>query len=125
MKEEDSINEENHPGYNLKEIYNMTNDKEFIKDMLMLFIKGTSEGLTAIKRGIKNDSWEYVAHQAHKISAPCKHIEADRLYLLLKGIENKVKTEHSTLHIGKLVIELEEEINKIIGHLEIELHTIQ
>jgi HPt (histidine-containing phosphotransfer) domain-containing protein len=126
MNEEDSIHtEENYPGYNLKDIYNVSNDKGFVKDMIQLFIKSTSEGLAAIRRGIKNDSWEYVAHQAHKISAPCKHIKADRLYLLLKNIEEKVKTEHSTLHIEAWTLELEEETTKIIRHLEIELIKMQ
>ncbi len=126
MKEEPIENtEENYPGYNLKELYNMSDDKGFVKDMILLFIKGTSEGLAALKRGVKNDSWEYVAHHAHKISAPCKHIEADKLYSLLKNIENKARTEHSTLSIHSVLLELEEEINKIIRNLEMELHALQ
>jgi HPt (histidine-containing phosphotransfer) domain-containing protein len=103
----------------------MSNDKEFVKDMILLFIKGTSEAIAPLKRGVKNDSWEYVAHHAHKISAPCKHIEADKLYSLLKNIENKVRTDHSTLPIHSVMLELEEETNKIIRNLEIELHILQ
>ncbi len=93
--------------------------------MIRLFIKTTTEGLVAIKRGVKNNSWEYVAYQAHKISAPCKHIEAEKLYQLLKKIEDKVKLDYSTLQIGALVEEMEVEINRLVELLEIEFNKIQ
>ncbi len=116
----------NEKGYNLAELYKMSNDNnDFVKEMIRLFIKTTSEGLVAIKRGVKNNSWEYVAYQTHKISAPCKHVEAEKLYLLLKKAEDKVKTDYSTLKLGTMVQDIEEEINNLNQHLEAELAKIQ
>jgi HPt (histidine-containing phosphotransfer) domain-containing protein len=126
MKEDnDKIKTESYAGYDLTELYKMSNDdKEFVKDMIGLFIKTTSEGLVAIKRGVKNNSWEYVAYQAHKISAPCRHMEAEKLYHLLKKLEDKVKLEYSTLQAVPLVEEIENEINRLVQCLEIDLNKL-
>ncbi len=127
MKEQDNKvkNDRESLGYNLDELHKMADDKGFVKDMIRLFIKTTGEGLVAIKRGVKNNSWEYVAYQAHKIAAPCRHIEAEKLHGLLKQIEDKVRLDYSTLQVGTLVEEIEEEINELIKNLEIDLNNIQ
>jgi signal transduction histidine kinase/DNA-binding NarL/FixJ family response regulator len=125
MDEENKTNE-NSPGYDLSEIYKVSdNSKDFVKEMIRLFIKTTSEGLVALKRGMKNNSWEYVAYQAHKISAPCKHIAAEKLYQLLKKIEERVRNDYSTLQVGGLMEEAEAEINRLIQLLEVEYAKIQ
>lgn len=113
-------------GYNLEEIFKMSNgNNEFVKEMIRLFIKATSEGMVTIKRDVKNNSWEYVMYQAHKISAPCKHIEAEYLYQLLKAIEDRARTEQSTLRLDGLVMQMEKETNRIIRSLEEELTKIR
>lgn len=117
--------EENSKGYNLEEIFKMSNgNNEFVKEMIRLFIKATSEGSVEIRNAVKNNSWEHVMYQAHKISAPCKHIEAEYLYQLLKAIEDRARTEQSTLRLDGLLLQMEDETNKIIHSLEAELTKI-
>lgn len=123
-EDNNKVKTESYAGYDLTELYRMSNDKEFVRDMIKLFIKTTSEGLIAIKRGVKNNSWEYVAYQAHKIAAPCRHIEAEKLYHLLKKVEDKVKLEYSTLQVTPLVEEIASEINRLIQSLEMDLNKL-
>jgi signal transduction histidine kinase/DNA-binding NarL/FixJ family response regulator/HPt (histidine-containing phosphotransfer) domain-containing protein len=62
-------------------------DMKFFREMVDLFLRNTSEGLTSLSAYIDNEEWLKAADMAHKISSPCRHLKADRLYGLLKEIE--------------------------------------
>lgn len=60
---------------------------EFFKEMVNLFLKNTDEGLNEMAERITEGEWEDVSAIAHRISAPCRHFRAERLYSLLKEAE--------------------------------------
>ncbi len=62
-------------------------DTQFYSEMLETFISGTEEGMETINTAFKVSDLKTMQEIAHKISAPCKHLEATQLYDLLKAIE--------------------------------------
>lgn len=97
------------------------NDKQFYTEMLKTFISSTKNGMATIKVGFQNEDWELVANEAHKISAPCKHLGAYKLYNLLSRIENVTRTRKSTKHIKTAVKDLEEEADLVLNAVSDEL----
>lgn len=97
------------------------NDKQFYTEMLKTFISSTKNGIATIKVGFQNEDWELVANEAHKISAPCKHLGAYKLYHLLSRIENVTRTRKSTKHIKTAVKDIEDEADLVLNAVSDEL----
>lgn len=57
----------------------------FFKEMVILFMDNTQAGLKEMEEKIDSGSWEEVAAVAHRISASCRHLRAEKLYTLLKA----------------------------------------
>ncbi len=68
-------------------------DDMFYLEMLETFIRGTENGLLEMASLLEAGNIKRMGEVAHRISAPCKHMEAVRLYEVLKQIENKSKIE--------------------------------
>lgn len=64
------------------------NDPAFFEEMLDLFIENTARGFDILQERMEAGDDHSMREQAHKMSAPCKHLEADKLYRLLKEIEH-------------------------------------
>lgn len=99
-------------------------DVVFYREMLVTFNKGTQTGFTKIGEALITENWDSMAEYAHKISSPCNHLGATKLYELLKTIEhncrNKVEIETipalvaKMKNVGKLVIEaVEKELSTL------------
>ncbi len=71
----------------------------FFREMVGLFLKNTSEGLDLLSGYIGEEQWEEAADMAHKISSPCRHLKAERLYGLLKEIEQRLRDPGRTLPV--------------------------
>jgi len=97
------------------------NDKAFYRDMLKTFITSTKSGVETIKVGFKNDDWELVSNEAHKISAPCKHLGAYKLYTLLTRIEQVARSRKSIKHIKTAIKDLEVESEIVLNAVSDEL----
>lgn len=63
------------------------NDPTFYTEMLETFIRGTQKGLSELEEAFHQKNIEQLQHIAHRMCAPCKHLEADILYSLLKTLE--------------------------------------
>jgi len=68
-------------------------DESFYLEMLETFIRGTENGLQEMKNLLNEPNIIRMGEVAHRISAPCKHMEATRLYKVLKQIEHKSKID--------------------------------
>ena len=74
--------------YNLEGMKRLSgNDPVFFGEMLDLFIENTARGFDILQEKMESGDYPSMKEQAHKMSAPCKHLEADKLYRLLKEIE--------------------------------------
>jgi signal transduction histidine kinase/DNA-binding response OmpR family regulator len=70
------------------DLYSLSNnDKAFVEDMLQMFVVNTKKDLINIKSAFTKKNWKELAELAHKIKAPCKHLDAKELSVLLKQLE--------------------------------------
>jgi signal transduction histidine kinase/FixJ family two-component response regulator len=68
-------------------------DDSFYVEMLETFIRGTHNGIEEMNQLRIEGNIKRVGEIAHRISAPCKHMEATALYEVLKEIEHISQTE--------------------------------
>jgi signal transduction histidine kinase/response regulator RpfG family c-di-GMP phosphodiesterase len=103
---------------NLKSLYHISGgDEQFVKQMLVSFIKTSRNGLKDVQKAVLSGQWELVADLAHKMIPPCRHIGAIDLCNSLKKIEeniqNKVDIEVIDKLTGESIRELEA-VNELI-----------
>ncbi|MCR9172626.1 MAG: ATP-binding protein [bacterium] len=97
-------------------------DESFYVEMLETFIRGTENGLAEMKKLLEGGEIKRMGEIAHRISAPCKHLEATQLYNVLKQIENQSKTESpSTVELESLLEKATKMGEKVITIVESEL----
>jgi HPt (histidine-containing phosphotransfer) domain-containing protein len=75
-------------------------------------------GITGIGDGIKNEKWNEVFENAHKMAAPLKHIGANHLYEKIKHIE-KISQESVTItEVSPVFREIKTEIEELNSALK-------
>ncbi|NJK95831.1 MAG: response regulator [Bacteroidales bacterium] len=85
-----SLIAENNDNINLDELYRVSGgDEKFAEEMLQLFLKSTSEGITKLKQFYEAKDWNSIADTAHKMAPPCRHLGAMNLYRNLKELEKQ------------------------------------
>lgn len=104
----------------LREISGDSN--EFYCDLLDTFLEGTSEGIEGLEQGLKNENWLEMAEWAHRICSPCKHLQADFLYELLKKIENAGRSKTGLDGIPSLVAQVKLEASLVMEEVRLELN---
>lgn len=87
-------------------------DGAFFNEMLRIFIRSSDESITKFYQNFQNADWGAMAETAHKLAAPAKHMHATILYNHLKQLENTAEISN------------QEEINKLIGLIELEINNI-
>lgn len=81
---------------NLKNLYHIAgNDVTFVRQMLVSFIQSTEKGLHGLDDSLKAGDVKSVHEIAHKISSPCRHVGAERLYSNLKMLEEQSKNQQN------------------------------
>ena len=93
-------------------------DQEFLKEMILLFIKTTEEGLSDIKEAIDKENPDMVSETAHKMAAPAKHINAVDLYTKLKKLEYLSHRANVLRVISDLFDDVNEEAGRVIEFLK-------
>ncbi len=84
------------PQYDLQPLRESCQGNEaFFKDMVRMFLESTATGLDEMEGLVKQNDLQNAAELAHKISAPCRHVKAEKLYQLIKQIENELKTNNT------------------------------
>ena len=97
------------------DLFELSNgDLAFYLEMLETFEKSTQESIEKIKTSLGEQDFASVAEYAHKISAPCKHISANKLYQLIKEIETNCRQEIHLEGINGLVKKMEIEANIVL-----------
>ncbi len=80
-------------GVNLKNLYHIAgNDVAFVKQMLNSFLQTTEQGLNGLDESIRAGDLKSAHEIAHRISSPCRHVGASKLYSNLKMIEEHSKS---------------------------------
>ncbi len=91
------------PKVNLSNLYHLADhDMPFVKQMLIRFIESTEKGLHEIQHAVEAENFEAAIETAHKLAAPCRHVGADDLYSLMKGIEHEGLNNKNRTLINRL-----------------------
>lgn len=93
-------------------------DIVFLREMVELFLKDTAEGLALLSGHLGKKEWEKAADMAHKISSPCRHLKADRLYGLLKEAEQRLRAPGKPLPVADLIRQAQREFELIRADIE-------
>ncbi|MFA4862440.1 MAG: ATP-binding protein [Bacteroidales bacterium] len=93
-------------------------DIVFFREMVELFLKDTAEGLALLSGHLGKKEWEKAADMAHKISSPCRHLKADRLYGLLKEAEQRLRAPGKPLPVADLIRQAQREFELIRADIE-------
>ncbi len=64
-------------------------NESFFTEMVKMFLESTGKGLDELNGLSARKDWRQAAETAHRISAPCKHVKADKLYHLVKDAEKE------------------------------------
>jgi signal transduction histidine kinase/FixJ family two-component response regulator len=89
-------------------------DSEFLKEMILLFIKTSENGLQTMREAIVSQDWKTVSETAHKMAAPCKHLHAQTLYEYLKKLESAPENNQAPELITGLYYTVKKETEGIV-----------
>lgn len=111
---------------NFQQLLDISNgDKAFFSEMLQTFVDETKSGVEALKEELANENWRMLAEYAHKISSPCNHLSATKLYNLLKELENGIRDEElSHEQIPMLVQQIEAESVLVLDEVKTKLSEV-
>ena len=97
------------------DLFELSNgDIRFYIEMLDTFEKSTQESIEKINVSLVEKDFESIAEYAHKISAPCKHISANKLYQLIKQIETNCRQKVHLETMDDLVKKMETEAKIVL-----------
>lgn len=100
--------------FDLKELERLVGgDRAFMIEMIDIFIRSTQSGIENIREALVSENWQEISEAAHKMAAPCKHIQANYLYNNLKILEKCTGNLESLKQMPKLVLSIEKQLDKI------------
>lgn len=112
------------PDVDLSDLMKMANgDPGFVKEMIEIFLKSGRKSMEAIEENLHDKKLEAVADLAHKLAAPAKHLNANRVYATIKQLQNLAEREADFSLIQNKFKQLKEEMNSLIKNLESLLET--
>lgn len=98
-------------------------DPVFLREMILLFIKTSKDGLNNIHDAVAQRNWEAVSEAAHKMAAPSKHLHAFGLYEKLKRLETEPQNSPNPEIIEELYRSVKKETDEVVASLKHYLET--
>jgi len=96
-------------------------DSQYLKNMILLFIRLTESAMDRFEYAIKLGDMESISEDAHKIAASCKQIGAVNLYTLIRQLEEKARQEKGTESVISLFELVKAEVADVISFLKLYL----
>ncbi|MEL6132044.1 MAG: ATP-binding protein, partial [Bacteroidota bacterium] len=93
-------------------------DKEFVREMMAVFLEQTPIDLDYLEKSIKSEEWQVISQQAHKLKYPFSSMGRNDLRLVLADIELQAKKEVDIEGIQKLFDHLSAETRKMLHVLK-------
>lgn len=93
-------------------------DEVFYREMIDIFISSTKNGIEIIRQATEKNDWAVVAEAAHKMAAPCKHLQAMNLYKLIKQLEKISEKNPIKTKVEPLVLQIEEILSDLHSYLQ-------
>lgn len=111
---------------NLNDLKSLSGDDvAFYQDMLATFLEGTKKGLQQLEEFVKKEDWYMMGEIAHKISSPCNHIGAEKLYLLVKKLEQMGRKKEGLEEVQSTFNEAKLEAQNVFSIVEQELNAVK
>ncbi|MBI1288002.1 MAG: response regulator [Flavobacteriales bacterium] len=119
LSTESKSSPENNTELDFSELMEMSgNDESFFHEMLQTFFDGTKKGLEDIREALTAKERLQVAEHAHRISAPCKHVSAIRLYQELKKLEEEGRGNADIEALEEHFLKIDEEAKSVLKQVE-------
>lgn len=99
-------------------------DTAFYLDMLQTFKASTISSMETLQIAFANDDFDTVANEAHKISSPCRHLGALKMYQMLKDIESIARQNEDSKRLKSEIKQLKDEVQIVLSAVDQELATI-
>lgn len=117
-----ATHESGQPKIDVGELSRLANgDQNFLREMILLFIKSMDTGIENITEAIQKKDWKSVFENAHKMAAPCKHMQATHLYNNIKQLEKLAQQTEKPELITPLFREIKLEAAEINTFLQLYL----
>lgn len=101
-------------GYDLTPLrISAAGNETFFREMVQMFVDNTASGLDLLAQHLQQKEWQLAADMAHKISAPCRHLRAEKLHGLLKAIQQELEGETNPAPAHVLLGQAMEEYGRI------------
>ncbi len=111
--------QQNDISISMNELSKLANgDKNFVKEMARLFIKGAEESVETIKKAYEVDDWGTIRSVTHKVAPSCRHLGATKMLELVKLIEKQAENDVSKADLNVLIHELEVESSAAIDEVK-------
>lgn len=102
------------PAYDLNPLKEASDgDPRFVGEMIRLFIRDTTRGFQEIHTCLDAKEWDKAADIVHRISPPCHHLKAGRLYSLLKEAEQLLRTAGKHAQAAETIRQANNEFDRI------------
>ena len=100
----------------LKALYHLGDgDQQFIKDLLNMFILNSEKSLVTMEEALKNQEWEKIADEAHRLASPSLHLNALDFHELLKKMEYITRNRTNLSQLPGLLADCQKEREVIVG----------
>jgi len=110
---------------NLGNLYRLSGgDEQFVKEMLVTFIKSNENGLEEMVENFKTGDKERIADLAHKLLPPCRHLGATDLTAILTEIEKRGRAGGDTSQLERLIGEFQGAFLEIRREIETNISKI-
>lgn len=110
------------PEVDLSELRRQANgDEKFFHEMLEIFLESSLAGMKAINEALRENKPDAMMEAAHKLAAPCKHLQASKLYVLLKQIENSAHKNSDISPLAPLIKQLDDMMHALRQYLQKQL----
>ena len=100
-------------------------DKEFIVQVISLYLKDTQTDLDDVKRAFANNEIETVYKTCHKLKSSTGMLQANGLYALLEKTEKTAKAGGDSQQVGELLESVYAAFNTLKPALEEHLLSLQ
>lgn len=108
--------------FDLSNLKKMVGDQEVVNRLMKIFLESTPVMLEGLNEGLRNNNYENVAFYAHKMKSSIDILKIKDLDVIVRKIEENVKT-NSNMHdipamVEKVNLGLEKVFSVIKGELK-------
>lgn len=76
---------------------------EMIVEMLQLFVNDTPDQLSNIERSVKDEDWDEVRAEAHKLKPTFQYVGMEETHLLVAEVETKARNREQLERMPELI----------------------